>query len=114
MAHSMSVDPFSKLCQLHTAGTGHIKVIGDENSMEYLLGIRAVARDVFHEEIGVISKAIYEEVSFRTSAGLKEKVVTISNPPTSYSPEIEQIEKAIESSLSLQKVNFNDLIITSR
>lgn len=69
MTHSWSVDPFSRLCKLQTAGTGGIKVIGDNNSMEYLLGIRAVARDVFHEEIGDIAKAIYEEVSFRTNAG---------------------------------------------
>ena len=100
----MSVDPFSKLCQLHTAGTGSIKCIGNENSMEYLLGLRAVARDVSHEEIGEIAKGVYEEVSFRVNNAPKEKVVTLSNPVVNPGLTNEQIQGLITEGLNVQKV----------
>jgi len=103
---SIGVDPFSKLCQLHVPGSGTMKIIGNDNSIEYLLGLRAVARDVFHEEIGEIAKAVYEEVSFRIGNSPKEKVVTISNPVVNDAPEFGQIERAIIDSLAAQKVKF--------
>ena len=62
---SVSMDPFSKLCQIHTARSNRVKLIGDENSMQYILGLRSIAKDVFFEEVNDIAKAVYEEVVWR-------------------------------------------------
>jgi hypothetical protein len=106
MAHAVTIDPFSRLCQLHTAGSNNIKVVGDEFSMQYILGLRAIAKDVFHEEISSISKAVYEEVTFRVASGNQTKIQPYHS--SQQMDGIEQIEEAITSSLELQKSNFID------
>lgn len=93
---------------MHTAGSNNIKLIGDDGSMQYILGLRAVARDVFHDEISNISKAIYDEVVFRVSSLPKDKVVSYTQPMHLQQSDINQIEQAITESLSLQKSSFID------
>jgi hypothetical protein len=108
LPHVATVDPFSRLCQMQTAGNNHMKIVGDDSSMQYILGLRAVARDVFHDEIGNISKAIYDEVVFRVSSVTKEKNVSYNQSMALQQSDLNQIEQAITNSLSFQKSSFID------
>lgn len=76
---SVTIDPFSKLCQVHTMDSNRVKIIGDEGSMHYILGLRSIAKDVFFEEVPNIAKAVYEEVVWRFGGSNKENVSANSN-----------------------------------
>lgn len=92
------------------ADSNKIKIVCDDQSMEYILGLRSVAKDIFYEEIPTISKAIYEEVVFRVSSLTKEA------PTPRYTHEIDtnaifsEIEKLLTQSFELHKKSFIDPI----
>jgi len=102
---SITIDPFSRLCQMHSGGN-NVKVVGDQFSMQYILGLRAIAKDVFHEEISSISKAVYEEVVFRVSSREENKIQPY--PGHGVTPDYTNIDQAISSGLEMQKANFID------
>ena len=104
------VDPFSRLCQKHIIDSNRIKVICDDQSLEYILGIRSIAKEIFYEEIPTISKAIYEEVVFRASSLSKDAATVRTVPSFDTNHVFSEIEKLLAQSFDLHKSSFIDPI----
>ena len=112
--NSIVIDPFSKLCQKHIIDSNKIKLVCDDQSIEYILGLRSIAKDIFYEEIPTISKAIYEEVIFRVSSLTKEASTIRSAQSFDTNAVFSEIEKLLAQSFELHKASFIDPISTKQ